>query len=565
MKILLVGNPNVGKSAFFSRLTGVDVICSNYPGTTVSYCTGSMHYAGVRAELVDTPGTYSLGARSPAETVAVEMIPEGDVIINILDATNLERNLYLTLQLLEKGKPMVVALNMWDEARHLGIDINVEVVEQMLGVPVIPTVAITGEGMKHVVEALDGLKAGRRKKISEDERWTRIGEIIGKAQTVSHKHHTMTERIEDATIKPFPGLPIAGLVLMIMFGFIVNTGNWVIGNLLDPFFYDYYEPFIRGVVESVFAEGVIHKILLGSGGDLTESLGVLTTGVYVPLDMVLPFVILFYFMLSLLEDIGYLPRLATLMDNVMHKIGLHGSAIIPAILGLGCNVPGTLATRIMETPKQRFIAATLLAICVPCLAQNAVIVGLLLRYGARYVALVYATLFILYILLGFILNKIMVGESPEILMEIPPYRRPILSSLLKKTWVRVKYFIVDAVPYVVLGVLLVNILYIIGVVGFIAETLGPLMTWWFGLPSEAVVALIVGFLRKDVAVGMLAPLGMTPMQLVIACTILAMYFPCVATFTVLLKELGAKNMAKATALMAIVTITVGGLMKLILL
>jgi len=565
MKILLVGNPNVGKSALFNRITGIDVLCSNYPGTTVSYCSGSMTFAGEKAELIDTPGTYSVDARNPAEKVTESMIGDADLIINVLDSTNLERNIYLTLQLLELDKPMVVALNMWDDSKHLGVLIDEMELEKLLGVPVVPTVAITGEGVKTLVESLSKASAPQIKKHSEDERWADIGLIVKNVQVIEHRHHTKLESLADATIKPWTGLPIALIVLAVMFTFIVSSGNWVIENVIDPLFYGLYGPLIRGLVESVFPSGFFHNILLGEGEDFIESLGVLTTGVYVPLNMVLPFVILFYFSLSFLEDVGYLPRLATLLDSLMHKIGLHGFAIVPTVLGLGCNVPGALSTRMMETKKQRFIAATLLAICVPCLAQNAVIVGLLLRFGVRYVAIVYATLIILYVLLGLTLNRLVPGESPEILLEIPPYRKPNLNTLLKKTWIRVKQFLREAVPYVLLGVLIVNILYMAGVVDALGRVFGPFMSYWFGLPSEAILALIIGFLRKDVAVGMLAPLGLSPMQLVVACTILAIYFPCIATFTVLWRELGPRDMVKAMGFMVIVTLFVGGLMNLILL
>jgi ferrous iron transport protein B len=564
MRILLVGNPNVGKSVVFSRLTGVEVMCSNYPGTTVSYCSGSIRYKNESVELVDTPGTYSLEPRSKVEEVTVEMVDGGDVIINVVDATNLERNLYLTLELLERGKPMMVALNMWDEAKHLGVEINVQKLERLLGVPVIPTVAVTGQGVSELVSRIPEAKAPEGRKLAEDERWARVGEITGAVQVVRHRHHTLGDRLAEATIKPLTGLPIAAFILFFMFTAIVSAGNWFIGSVLDPFFYKLYDPFIRSVVESVFPSGIAHDILLGRGRDFTASLGVLTTGVYVPLDMILPFVILFYFTLSLLEDVGYLPRLATLLDNVMHKIGLHGSAIVPTVLGLGCRVPGVIATRIMETKKQRFITATLIAICIPCLAQNAVIVGILLKYGVNYVALVYAILAVLYVCVGTILNRLVGGESPEILLEIPPYRMPT-RNILTKTWVRVKHFIYDAVPYILLGVLAVNLMNLAGIIGAVTRLFGPALTSWFGLPSEAVIALLVGFLRKDFAVGMLAPLNLNPMQLVVASTLLTIYFPCIATLTVLWKELGTKDMAKALAVMFAVTIVVGGILNFLLL
>ena len=280
--------------------------------------------------------------------------------------------------------------------------------------------------------------------------------------------------------------------------------------------------------------------------------------------MVLPFVITFYFMLSLLEDVGYLPRLAVLVDTGLHKLGLHGSAIVPTILGFGCNVPGALATRIMETEKQRFIAATLMAIAVPCMAQSAMTFGILGRYGLKWILIVYCTLFLLYVIIGLLLKKIVKGESPELLLEVPPYRKPDPLTILKKTWTKVYGFLVEAVPFVLLGVLIVNLLYITGIIDALATLFAPVLTTLFGLPAGAIAALIMGFLRKDIAIGMLVPLGMSPEQLTIACVILSTYFPCIATFVVLLRELGIKNMLKATGLMIAVSLSVGTIMRLIL-
>jgi len=565
MKILLMGNPNVGKSALFSRLTGVDVVCSNYPGTTVGYCTGSVFVEGDKAELIDVPGTYSLTATSPAESVAVDFIPDGDVIVNVVDATNLERNLLLTMQLLARGKPTIIALNMADETKHLGITIDSAALSERLGVPVVETVAVTGAGIKELVEKMPAARIVTHNQETDDERWKRIGRIVGEVQTIVHRHHTIWDRLEEATIQPITGLPIAAAVLFITFSVIVHAGNFIIENILDPFFEGVYGPLIRGLVRGAVPEGIARDILIGTSDDFIESFGLLTTGVYVPLDMVLPFVALFYLCLSMLEDSGYLPRLATLMDNLMHKIGLHGTAIVPQMLGLGCNVPGMLATRILETEKQRFISAVLMAMCIPCLAQNALIMGLLAPRGVEWIAVVYGVLLMVYIATGLMLNKAISGESPEILLEIPPYRRPNPMTLLKKTFVRVRYFITDAVPYVMLGVLIVNVLYFSGILDATASVFGPVMSVLFGLPQEAVFALIIGFLRKDVAVGMLAPLALSSAQLAIACTVLALYFPCVATFTVLLKELGLKETLKALAIMMVMTVLVGSSMKLALL
>jgi ferrous iron transport protein B len=272
-------------------------------------------------------------------------------------------------------------------------------------------------------------------------------------------------------------------------------------------------------------------------------------------------VITFYLILSLLEDSGYLPRLAILVDTGLHKLGLHGSAIVPTILGCGCNVPGALATRILETEKQRFIAMTLMAISVPCMAQSAMIFAILGRYGLRWIFIVYSTLFVLYIFLGLVLKRLVPGESPELLLEVPRYRKPDPVTLLKKTWSKAYGFLAEAVPFVILGIFIVNLLYVFGVIDVLSLVFSPILTAVLGLPEGAIVALMLGILRKDLAIGMLLPLGMSPQQLTIACIILATYFPCIATFVVMLRELGVRNMLKAAGLMVIVSLSAGIIMR----
>ncbi|MFZ2456128.1 MAG: ferrous iron transporter B [Candidatus Altiarchaeia archaeon] len=565
MKILLIGNPNVGKSSLFSRLTGVEVVCSNYPGTTVNYSTGTVRCAGEKAGIIDVPGTYSLKAENPAEKVATDMLKDGDVIVNVVDATNLERNLNLTLQVLEYGKPAIIALNMSDDARHLGIEIDKQALEEALGVPVVETVALTGQGLKELIEKIPYARSAPPAKRTDADRWKEIGRILERTQKRQDKQHSLAELLEDATIKPLTGIPIALLVLYLLFSAIIGAGDALTEYAIDPFFHTIYLPAAKAAVEPLIPRGLAHNLLLGTSDDPVAGLGMLTTGLYIPIGMILPFVILFYLALGLLEDIGYLPRIATLMDNVMHRIGLHGSAIIPAILGMGCKVPGILATRILETEKQRFISATLIAISIPCLAQNAVIVSLLMRYGIQYVAIVYATLIIIHIAVGLLLNKMTKGESPEILLEIPPYRKPSFGTTIKKTWIRVKYFLKEAVPYIIIGVFIANILFITGTTQKIAETAGPTLTAAFGIPGDAVLAILVGFIRKDAAVGMLAAIPMTPMQLTIACILLVTYFPCIATLVVLYNELGIKNFLKTIALMIVVTFVTGVVLKMLLL
>jgi len=565
MKILIMGNQNVGKSALFSRLTGVNVTASNYPGTTVEFKEGMMKLGGKPAKVIDVPGTYTLEATSRAEEVAVKMMKEGDVIINVVDATNLERNLYLTLQLLERNMPVIIALNFWDETKHKGISIDVEKLQKELDVPVVPTVAVTGEGIKKLVSGLNDAKAHGHKH-SDKEKWARIGRIVKQAEKIDHKGHTLLERMEDISVNPMTGIPIAVAIAFFMFYIIRLIGEGLIAYVFEPLF-SMYTPLAMGL-GNILGPGLVHDILIGKlilgQIDYVQSMGLLTTGLYVPIAMVLPYIFAFYLVLGFLEDSGYLPRLATLIDTLMHRLGMHGLSVIPMLLGLGCNVPGALATRILETRRQRFIAATLMAIAVPCMAQIAMIFSLVGRYGIAGLGIVFGTLFAVWITLGLILNRFIKGESPEIFMEIPPYRIPYMSSLLKKLWMRMRSFLREAIPYVLLGVLIINLLYISGIVGIIGKAAAPLVVGVLGLPKEAVGTLIMGFLRKDIAVGMLLPLGLTLKQLIIASVVLAMYFPCIATFVVLFRELGLKDLMKSACIMIFMALLVGGLLNIIL-
>ena len=312
----------------------------------------------------------------------------------------------------------------------------------------------------------------------------------------------------------------------------------------------------------------MHNIIIGKliNGqvDFVQSFGLLSSGLYVPFAMVLPYVISFYLVLSLLEDVGYLPRLAVLVDTIMHRLGLHGYAIIPTLLGLGCNVPAILATRILESKRERFIAATLISIAIPCAALQAMVFGLVGEHGGQYVAIVYGTLFIVWIILGTILRYVVKGFTPELLVEIPPYRLPLWRATLQKLWMRVYGFLAEAVPIILGAVLVINILYFVGVFEAIANFTAPVITNLLGLPKETVTAVVIGFLRKDVALGMLAPLALSAKQLVVASVVLAMFFPCIATFVVLLRELGVVNMLKSAGIMISAALITGGILNLVL-
>ena len=568
MKILLMGNPNVGKSALFSRLTGVKAIVSNYPGTTISYTRGVMRLGEETAEVIDVPGTYTLEPTSEAEKIALELLNTGDIVVNVVNATNLERNLYLTLQLLERDIPVVVALNIWDDTKHLGIDINVDKLRGLLGVPVIPTVAVTGEGIKELVENIPRATSPKAPARSRNQRWAAVGSITEQVQQISHRHHTWRERLADASVRPLTGSIIALAVLASSFTAIRFIGEGLINYALDPLFNNLWAPVVLKLSSLTGGEGFLHDILIGKviGGEVNfvESFGLLTTGLYVPFALVLPYILAFYLVLGLLEDTGYLPRLAVLMDTIMHRLGLHGYAIIPTLLGLGCNVPAILGTRILESKRERFIAATLISIAVPCAALQAMIFGLVGEQGVQYVAIVYGTLFVVWIMLGIILNRLVKGFSPELLIEIPPYRLPPWRTVLQKLWMRTYGFLAEALPIILGAVVVINILYFFGIFDVIASFTAPVVTGLLGLPKEAVTAIAVGFLRKDVALGLLAPLALTAKQLVVGSVVLAMFFPCIATFVVMLRELGVLNMLKSAGIMIATALIVGGLLNLIL-
>ncbi len=568
MKILLVGNPNVGKSVVFSRLTGVHVLSSNYPGTTVNYTKGHMMFADEQAEVIDVPGTYTLDPTSEAEEVAQKMLAEGDVAINVVDATNLERNLYLTLQLSERNIPMVVALNVWDETKHRGIHIDLDKLREELGVPVVPTVAVTGEGMKQLVEALPQAASPSHSPRSSEERWKTIGSIIGRVQRITPHSHTWRERMAEASIRPLSGAIIALGILAGTFLGVRFVSESIISYVMDPLFERLWAPVILRLSALMGGGGLLHDIIVGSIGEgsinFVESFGLLTSGLYVPLAMVLPYILSFYAALGLLEDSGYLPRLAVMVDTLMHRLGLHGYAIIPTLLGLGCNVPGIMATRVLESKRERFIVATLISIAIPCASLQAMIFGLVGARGGRYVILIYSVLFAVWLALGFFLRRAVKGFTPELLIEIPPYRLPSWNAVVQKLWIRVHGFIVEAIPIVLGAVLVVNILYSLGLFFAIADAAAPVVTSVLGLPKESVVALAVGFLRKDVAMGMLAALDLTTGQLVIGSVVLAMFFPCIATFIVFLREIGLSGLLKATGIMIVAVMVTGGILNLIL-
>jgi len=403
--------------------------------------------------------------------------------------------------------------------------------------------------------------------LSVDERWDLIDKISRATVTFGEYRHTLKDAIGELTVKPMTGVPVA---IAILYGFWSVFGSFAGTLCTDGFFvklFDgYWLPWLQGVFPG--QGGWLYSIMVDAGGmqsgkfvlsdNCFEAFGVLTSGLFVAIGVVLPAIFIFYLMLALLEDVGYMPRLAVLIDTMLHKIGLHGYAIVPTILSLGCNVPGVAATRILETRKQRFIMMTLLAIFIPCGAQ----IGIMQDVVPDLMGWILLYLIIGYFVFGYILNKIVPGRAPEFLIDVPPYRRPMLSNIGKKVWGRIAGFFKVALPFVLLGCALVNVLYLLGVIQWLGDTLAPVFVGWFGVPKETAGPLVAAFLRKDLAVAQLSVIEMTQYQMITSVVLVSIYFPCVATFAMMLKE-GWKELIGAIGVLAVVVFTYGGLIHLI--
>lgn len=574
-RLILCGNPNVGKSALFTRLTGVHTTIANYAGTTVSYKRGRMLLAGQPVEVIDTPGAYSLDPGNEAERVAADLCAQADLVINVVDATNLERNLLLTMQLLEQGKPLVLVLNMADDAQHKGIHIDVPELGRILRVPVVPTVAVSGDGIAELTHVLAEAAARadrgepfpRIRPHGPDEKWTDLGRILQRVQTLTHRHHTFLEVLQDLSVHPLLG-PLAALALLAMVFVTIRTlGEGLIRFLLDPLFHNLYLPVMTRFDAWLAPWPLLRHALIGvpihGQIDFQQSMGMLTTGLYVELAVVLPYLLAFYLVLSLLEDIGYLPRLSVVMDALLHRIGLHGFSVIPILLGFGCNVPGLLATRSLETRQERFVACTLISIGVPCVSLQAMIFKIVGEFGGWHVAAVYLYLAAVTLLLGCLMKWTLRGFLPEMILEIPPYRRPKLGLIGRKLYYRTRGFLFEATPLILGGILLMNVLDYLGLFRLAATVLAPVTRGIWGLPDNAILPILMGFLRKDVAAGMLIPLQLTHAQTMTACVLLSLTFPCVASLIVLFHELRWRDALKSVGIMLATAVVFGGLAHLL--
>jgi len=628
--IALAGNANVGKSAIFNQLTGVDQIIGNWPGKTVERAEGLLLHSGKRIRVIDLPGIYSFSTYSMEELVSRDFIAleHPDAVINVIDASALERNLFFSIQLLELAPPMLITVNQIDLAEKKGIAIDTKKLASLLGVPVIPTVAIRGKGIAELTGAITGLMQDHPvppvlrygKEVEErigkivsglgtvttpyPVRWTAIKllerdpviqQMIGQDSLVvktadilageieslhgeticvvmSAERYQVADRIaaEVITIRtPSEGPqkksltdtldqialhPVFGYlaVIAVIGGLLVWT--FIIGAQISVFLagflsqFEQYEPVISGPLIDVLWNGAFSGFVAG-------------------VTLVIPYVLPFYILLAIIEDSGYLTRISMMLDRGMHKMGLHGKAIIPLILGYGCNVPACYSCRIMETPKQKLLAAFLVTL-VPCTARTVVILGLVAAFVNIWWALaLYAFDILLIIVLGRIAFRVVPGESVGLIMEMPDYHVPSLSVVLKQTWARTKSLIWIVFPAYIIGSAVLQVFYAAGLLTPVNALLAPVTVLWLGLPVVIGITLIFGIVRKELTILTLAVIFgttnfaavMSPVQLIVLALVTMLYIPCISVILVLGSEFGWKKALAISAAEIVMAIVIGGI------
>jgi len=629
--VALAGNANVGKSVVFNQLTGLHQHIGNWPGKTVEKAEGTLHFKDYSIDIIDLPGIYSLSTFSLEELISREYIAveRPDLVINIVDASLLERNMFFTLQLLELETPMIMALNQMDMAKKKGIRIDHEKLEKLLGIPVIPTVAVSGKGIYELLEKtvevtekkvkMEPLKAKYGKEIEEriekissllekiqfkyPARWVAIKllegdnevkkeitnispEIVSTAEKLAkeieeiHEHPcstvitseryevagriarevreitppikpSMAERTHTLTTHKIFGYPIMAVSVLSIFYLIFAFGDYTSGLLGDSLLG------LKPIFEGIFGTGVVGKLFWG---------GVME-GIIGGVTVALPYILPFYFILYFLEDSGYLSRIAFLMDNLMHKIGLHGKAFIPIMLGFGCNVPGCLGCRIMETTRERLLAAFVVTL-VPCAATTVIILGLVGAFvSIQWALALYIINLLIIFFLGRLAFKALPGEPTALIMEMSDYRAPHLKTVLKQTWFRLMEFVTMAFPLIIVGSLVIKMVEILNLLEPIANILSPVTVTWLGLPAITGITLVFGVLRKELTLIMLATLFgttnfaqvMTPVQMIVFTLVAMLYIPCIATIATLVKEFGWKKTLFITVFEILLALLLGGI------
>ncbi len=553
LRLALVGNPNVGKSVLFGRLTGQYATVSNFPGTTVQMTRGRAKVGAEMCDVVDTPGINALeGILSEDEEVTRRVLLDGDaeLVVQVADARNLRRSLMLTSQLASFRKPMVLVLNMIDEARAHGIDIDTARLSARLGVPVVETVATEGRGLAEVRGALDAaavpIMAGEPAR--DHALWAHqlTAEVRRQRPRTSIRAQ---ERIADLIRRPLTGLPILAAVLYAVYLVVGVFGAQTLVGWIEAGFRKGVNPMAIALFDRVAPLPLIRDFFVGP-------YGLITMGLTYSIAIVLPVVGTFFIVFGLLEDSGYLPRLAIFSDRMFRAMGLNGKAVLPMVLGLGCDTMATMTTRILGSRKERLIAVLLLALGIPCSAQLATILGIL--GGISFYALL--TLFGVVVgqlfLVGFLAARVLPGERSEFILELPPIRVPQIRNILTKTGLRIRWYLKEALPLFLIGTALLFVLDRTGGLAFITRTARPLVSGLLGLPPRSAEVFVMGFLRRDYGAAGLFQMAhagqLTGVQAVVALTVMTLFVPCVANFLMIVREQGARA---GTAILGFVTVT----------
>lgn len=625
-KVVLVGNPNVGKSVVFNYLSGLYVDVSNFPGTTIEVSVAPyLHY-----ELCDTPGIYGVSSFNDEERVARDIILNGDVILNVVDAVHLERDLFLTQQLIDMGKRVGVIVNMMDEARKRSIEIDLKGLETELGVPIIATVATKNQGMEAIHELIvraregvqnkelhsklhlmlthvgsqaeallvfegdriiaerHGVVAGdqeQRESIYIDRR-NRVNRIIQRVVSDVHPGQQFSAAFGRWAVGAWSGVLILIGILYALYLFI---GVFVAQDLVNFTENDIGKQIVEFKIKSLVAEHASTSIAVDALNEADEVIdgrvfefpdgtsanpellkefrrfatdhareyhftyhnpvltvlfgefGVVTMTFTYLVFLLLPLVLGFYFALSIMEDSGYLPRLATLVDRALRVIGLNGRAIIPLILGFGCVTMATITTRLLGTQREKTIATTILQLAIPCSAQLGVIAALLATAGLQATIIYMGVIFSFLVIVGTTLNRALPGETSPLLLDLPPMRLPQMFNVFRKTWLKTYFFMKEASPWFLIGSLAVSILQVTGLLERIQTAIQPLVVSWLKLPKEAGTAFVMGLVRRDFGAAGLYSLDLTSMQTVAALVTITLFVPCIASLMVMLKERGMRQ------------------------
>ncbi len=553
LRIVLVGQPNVGKSVVFGRLTGRYVTVSNYPGTTVAVTKGRSLVGSEVCDIVDTPGVNALdGALSEDERITREVLvsDEADLIVQVADARNLRRALMLTSQIAAIGKPTLLVLNMVDEAWTRGIAVDAPALAAELGIPVIETVATEGRGLSDVRDALVlaavPVVPAHRSSTERAEWAHEVTERVRRVSTLSLAR--IPEALARLTRQPLTGLPILAAVLYVLYLFVGVFGAQTLVRLLeDGLFGSWINPAATWAVDRFIPIPLVRDFLVGQ-------YGLITMGATYSIAIVLPVVATFFLIFGFLEDSGYIPRLAIFCDRIFRLMGLNGKAVLPMVLGLGCDTMATMTTRILGTPKERLIAILLLALGIPCSAQLATIMGILGGISFAALGTLFGVVLLQMLIVGWLAARVLTGERSEFIMELPPIRWPRFSNLLTKTRLRVWWYLGEAVPLFLIGTALLFVLDRVGALVWVAAAGRPIVTGLLGLPAATSQILLMGFLRRDYGAAGLFQLAhsgqLTGVQAVVALTVMTLFVPCVANFLMMVRERGLKV---GLAILAVVT------------